>query len=411
MMRLRTSGRVVASIIVIGVGVGVGGCKKEAPPQPPPLAPIVAPEPPPPPPEPRADAECAAPIATSPAAELKMGSRKASAAGSKLSFSDPDPDGQWTLGVLGPINEDSGANLLAIKRYLKFFAEEKVDAVAVTGDVGEVPDGIARALVAVAEAKVPVLVIAGNRECKTDYTKALEKASSVSPWVVNMNRYRAVEFPGATVLSLPGYHDPNYITCATGCRYYPSSVDEVVTLAKVAPGPTVLLAHGPFKGEGSQALDYASSGGNVGNPELNKALEDGKIAFGAFSNIKEAGARATDLSGAAVVKPGVWSPAIYLNPGPADTVRWEMNDKSTGTGFAAVLQIKGKEGRWKLYRAKPLTKVEMAEAKKLDPPPRADGVADEAAGADDVAPTPLTATPDAGVKPPSATGVPKTPTE
>ncbi len=381
--------------------MGWVGCKKEAPPEPPAAVPTPPPVPSPPPeqkPE-RADGECAGPISATAATEIQIGSRKASSAGSKLIFSDPDADGQWTLGVLGPINEDSGANLLTLKKYLKFFADEKVDAVAVTGDVGEVSDGIARALMTVAEAEVPVLVIAGNRECKADYAKALEKASAASSLVVNMNRVRAVKFPGATVVSLPGYHDPNYITCATGCRYYPSTVQEVVALAKAAPGPVVLIAHGPFKGEGSQAVDYASSGGNVGNPELNRALEEGKIAFGAFSNIKEAGARATDLTGAAVVKPGVWSPALYLNPGPADTVRWEMNDKSTGTGFAAVLQIKGKEGRWKLYRAKPLTKAEAAEAKKLDPPPRAD--ASDEAGVSDAPPTPLTPATDAGTQAPA----------
>lgn len=382
--------------------LGSGGCKKEAPPAPPPPVAEAPPAPPPPPP-PVADAECAAPIgADTPASEIQIGTHKVQAAGPKLTFKDADPDGQWTLGVLGPINEDSGSNLLAIKKYVKFFTDEKVDAIAVTGDIGEVADGIARVLVAVAEAKVPVLAIAGNRECKAEYSQGVDKATAVSRFVINMNRYRAVEFPGATAVSLPGYHDPNYITCATGCRYFPTTVADVVTIAKAAPGPVVLLAHGPFRGEGSQALDYASSGGNVGNPELNKALEDGKIAFGAFSNIKEAGARATDLSGSAVIKPGAWSPALYLNPGPADTVRWEMNDKSSGTGFAATLQIKGKEGRWKLYRAKPMTKAEVAEAKKLDPPPRADE-----AGTDDVPPTPLTPSADAGVKP--ADAAPKTP--
>jgi hypothetical protein len=59
---------------------------------------------------------------------------------------------------------------------------------------------------------------------------------------------------------------------------------------------------------------------------------------------------------------------LYLNPGPADSTRWEMNDKSVGYGFAAVLTISGKEASWKLYKNAKLTKEEKAEAKKLDPP-------------------------------------------
>ncbi|HZH02991.1 MAG TPA: hypothetical protein VEY30_04340, partial [Myxococcaceae bacterium] len=246
MKHLRVAG------VLASCAVALTGCKKEAPPAPPPAPPpAAASAPPPPPPEPRADPECAAALTETPAAEVQVAGRKATSTGAKLVFADADADGEWTLGVLGPINEDSGANLIALQKYLKFFADEKVDAIAVSGDVGEVADGIARALTALGEAKVPVLVIAGNRECKADFIKGVERASATSGSVVNMNRVRSVEFPGAMVISLPGYHDPNYITCKTGCRYYKSTVDEVVTLAKASTRPAVLLAHGPFQGEGS----------------------------------------------------------------------------------------------------------------------------------------------------------------
>src|SRR4051812_46407061 len=74
-------------------------------------APKPAPTPPPQPPAEavqHADKECAAPLDPGPSSEITIGSRKATAVGSKLTFADKDADGALNLGVLGPINEDSG---------------------------------------------------------------------------------------------------------------------------------------------------------------------------------------------------------------------------------------------------------------------------------------------------------------
>ena len=149
--------------------------------------------------------------------------------------------------------------------------------------------------------------------------------------------------------------------------------------------PVVLVSHGPPRGEGSQALDYTSDG-NVGDAQIPQAIKDGNIAFGIGSNIKEAGGRATDLPGTTVVKEEAWVKSLFLNPGPADnTVAWQMNDGTKANGLAAVLKIKGDQGAWKLFRAKPMTAAEKAEAKKLEPPARPEGGADEGA---DKQPTP-----------------------
>jgi len=215
---------------------------------------------------------------------------------------------------------------------------------------------------------VPVLVIAGNRECQSEFTDGVAEAQKEFSNVVNMNRIRAVEFADATVISLPGYHDPNFTHCATGCRYYQSTLDELVQLAKGSKQPVILIAHGPPKGEGSQALDYAISGGNVGDAQLSRALLDGGIAFGAFSHIKEAGARATDLPGTTLIKPGTATRSFYLNPGPADTITWEMNDGTKSHGMAAVIAIRGSEGSWKAFRARPITARETAQARSLERP-------------------------------------------
>ncbi len=345
--------------------------KKVEPPKPA----VEAPKPPPPAPpkveEPRADAECAAGLEPGPAVDAKVGDHAAKSAGYKLTIDGVGSASALSLGVLGPVNEDSGQNMLALKKYLKFFQDEKVDAIVVTGDIGEVADGIGRVLNVVAEAKLPVLVIIGNRECRADYSDGVAAAQKNSTNIINLNKYRVVELGALSIVSLPGYHEPNYINCATGCRYYKSTVDDAVRAAKDSKVPVVLVAHGPPHGAGNAALDYVSGGENVGDKQIDQAIADGKIRFGLFSNIKEAGGRAAaDPEGTTLVKENTPSDTLYLNPGPADTVGWEMNDGTRSNGMAGVFTFKDGKGSFKIYRAKAMTAAEKAEAKKLDPPKR-----------------------------------------
>ncbi|MFT3837059.1 MAG: metallophosphoesterase [Myxococcaceae bacterium] len=318
--------------------------------------------------EPRALKECAAGLELGPAQDLKFGERAAKLAGYKLSFTDKDADGALVLGLLGPINEDSGENMVALKKYVKYFQDEKADAIVVTGDSGEPAAGIARALSVLAESKLPVLVVIGNRECRAEYTDGVNAARKNYPNVINLNEVRAVEWPELTLVSLPGYHDPAFISCANGCQYFKSTLAEVVQMSKDSKAPVMLVAHGPPHGNGELALDYASVGQNVGDDNINKTITEASIAFGAFSNIKEAGGRASaDPAGTQLVKEGVASKNLYVAMGPADTIGWPMNDGTNNVGMAGTLTIKEGQGTYKILRLKALTAAEKAEAKKLEP--------------------------------------------
>jgi Icc-related predicted phosphoesterase len=367
--------RTSAAACGLSLSLVLWGCpekKVEAPPPPRTEARAEAkPLPPPPAPAPRADKECAAPIDPGPTSELKFGDRVAKLSGARLSFTDKDADGTLNLGVLGPINEDSGANMIALKKYVKFFTDEKVDAIVVTGDSGEVASGIARVLKELAATRLPVFVIIGNRECRSEYTDGVNAAKAEMPNIVNMNEVRVVEFPELTLISLPGHHDPRYFGCSTSCQYLQSTIDEVVREAKLAKTPVALVSHGPPHGQGKLALDVAGGTENVGDEAITRAIADGKIAFGFFSNIKEAGARATkDAAGTQLLKEGEPSDTLYLNPGPADaTVGWDMNDGTRAVGLAAVFSLKDGKGSYKLLRLKPMTAAEKAEAKRLEPVP------------------------------------------
>ncbi len=363
-----------SALFVLGLlGVFALGCpeKKVEPPKPvePPKKVEAPPTPPKPAEEQHALKECAAPLELGPAQELKLGDRAAKLSGYKLTFTDKDPDGQLVLGLLGPLNEDSGENMVAIKKYVKYFTDEKADAIVVTGDSGEPASGITRVLSALAESKLPVFVVIGNRECRADYTDGVNAAKKAFPNVFNLSEVRAVEFPELTLVSLPGYHDPAFISCTNGCQYFKSTLSEVVQMAKDSKVPVMLVSHGPPHGSGDQALDYASAGGNVGDENINKTIADASIAFGVFSNIKEAGGRAAaDPAGTQLVKEGVPSKSLYVAMGPADTIGWDMNDGTKNVGMAGLLTVKDGQGSFKVMRLKPLTAAEKAEAKKLEPP-------------------------------------------
>ncbi|MBK7860440.1 MAG: metallophosphoesterase [Archangiaceae bacterium] len=372
---------------VLGVTLMLWGCpekKVEAPAKP--AEPARPANPPQPPAEaqPRADKECAAPLDPGPASDVTVGTRTAKASGSKLTFADKDADGAFSLGVLGPMNEDSGENMLALKKYLKFFADEKVDAIVFPGDVGEVADGIARVLkTAAAEMKVPVLVVIGNSECRAEYTDGVDLAKKDASNIVNLNAYRVLEFPEVTVVSLPGYHDPNFMRCQTGCRYFKSTVDEVISASKASKAPVVLISHGPPHGTGNAALDFSSAGDiNAGDAEVNRAIKEGNVAFGLFSNIKESGGRGTaEAEGTTQVKEGAWSKTLFLAAGPADTMKWSMNDGTTSYGMAQVLTVKDGQASFKVLRNKQMSASEKAEAAKLAPPKREEVAAPENAKA------------------------------
>jgi Icc-related predicted phosphoesterase len=365
------------TVAALGVTLGLLGCTEKKTEVPPPAPkPVEAPKPAPVvppavPAEPAADKECAAPIDPGPATELKFGARAGTQTGARLTFKDADADGALTFGVLGPVNEDSGLNMLAVKKYVKFFQDEKADAIVVTGDVGEVASGIGRVLEELGGTSLPVFVVIGNRECRAEYTDGVNAAKAKFPNIVNMNEVRLVEFPELTLLSLPGYHDPSYINCKTGCQYTKGTITELVKVAKESKAPLALVAHGPPHGSGNQALDFAGAGGNVGDEAIAKAIADANIAFGFFSNIKEAGGRATkDTAGTQLLKEGEASKTLYLNPGPADTMGWDMNDSTKSVGMAAVFTLKGGDASFRMLRLKPPSAAEKAEAKKFDPPAR-----------------------------------------
>ena len=312
------------------------------------------------------DRSCVGAIDTAVPKQVTIAGKKAELNGYKLTFLDKDADDQAVFGVLASINEDTAGNLFNLKRYVEWFKTNKAEAIIVDGDTGDSEASIEHSLALLAESGLPVFVAIGNHECKTDYNDAILSVQKKADNIVDLGKVRYVDYDDADLVSLPGYHDPQFVHCPTSpCIYTKNDVDDLAAVAEKANDAVVLVSHGPPHGNTPSAIDAIEGGKNIGDPNLNTLIAEAKIPFGVFGNVKEAGGHATDLTGQNVIKEGTPSGALYLGAGPADSVAWTMNDGTTSEGMAALLTVKGKQASYQIFRAKKLTDAERADGQKL----------------------------------------------
>ncbi|RME28107.1 MAG: hypothetical protein D6806_03450, partial [Deltaproteobacteria bacterium] len=322
---------------------------------------------------------------------------------------DKDPDKQITLGILSDSKENTPENRQNLRRILEFFKQKKVEAIIHLGDVASVmtlpeesdievaetgPDGkplskdeinrarrrkLARArreamskgvedivemLSVLAESDLPLFVIIGNRECKSTFNMALATLAEDFPNVFNLNFIRRVDLDDIDIISQPGYHDPEYVHCRWDkCIYFESDTLFLDKLVAEANDPVLLVSHGPPRQKDRNGIDVVSEGANVGCPWLTEAIRRNKIPFGAFGNIQEAGGKATNLDGDTIIPKGKFVDSLYINPGPADSMAWSMNDGTESHGMAAVLEIVDNKARYEIFRVGQEAEPKPAPAK------------------------------------------------
>ena len=316
-------------------------------------APIEKKKAPPPPAAAKADnADCFAPWKADGAeTAIAAGSRQFVQTGTKLTEKSTDEDKKAVIGVLANIKEDTPQNLKNIEQFLAFFEEKKADAIVVAGDVGETKQQIENALMPIAAKGLPTFVIIGNRERKSDFNDALAAVAAKHPNVVNLNKVRLAAMDDVAIVSVPGYYDKAYIHATEGCHYTAADVDATKPIiASVKDKPVVVVSHGPPKQAGSEALDRTLEQANVGDPALAKLLSGAGVKFGIFSNIQEAGGRATDLSGEKLLSANEPQDALFLNPGATDSVSWKMNDGTRSVGMAAIMTVEGSKAWFDVKR-------------------------------------------------------------
>ncbi len=291
---------------------------------------------------------CVGPVVEGAAETLKVGAAEWEFAGSTVRMKSGVNDGALTIGAVADIKEDTDENKSNLETLVAWFEKEAVDLIVVAGDTGETQPQIENVLTILAGANVPVFNIIGNREGKTDYGKAM--ASLRPKNVFDLNVVRRIDTPVADIVSMPGYFNPSYIHSDDGCQYFAEDVAALSALVGTCDSPVVLVSHGGPRQEGPEALDRTAEGANVGDPALTRLLEERKVPFGIFGNIHEAGGRATDRAGENVLAEKDFHTELYLNPGPADGVRWMMNDGSLSVGMGAVMKIKDGLAAYKTKR-------------------------------------------------------------
>ena len=254
------------------------------------------------------------------------------------------------LGLLAAIKDFSPETRANLSQFIAAFHKAGVSAIVVDGDsaygVDDQDSVLAELFDYLGQQGLPVLAVIGNSESRSAFNRAALDAFRKTHNVINLDLVRRVEGDGFTVVSLPGYYDKRFIHESAGCPYSTDDVEELPGLARGAPSPVVLVTHGPPRQEGKSALDATTDGKNVGDPALSTAIVDGKIAFGVFGHILEAGGRATDLSGKKQIRQNTPVAQLFVNPGPAFADPWPLNDGRVSHGMAAILTIKGGKGEW-----------------------------------------------------------------
>lgn len=302
----------------------------------------------------RADPLCMADWAPGGEATARTaGDRTFSLTGTQLVETSKDADNKAVLGVLANIKEDTPENLKNIAAALAYFKMKNVDSIVVVGDLGETQAQIEAAMKPIVATGLAVFTVVGNREKRSDYAAALKTLSAANPNIVDLNQARLVQLDDVALVSVPGYYDKAYIHAEDGCQYFAGDLEATKPAVKAAAGtPVVLISHGPPRQEGSVAIDRTLEEANVGDANLTKFIEETGIKFGVFSNIQEAGGRATDPSGRSLIKPSTPSDSLFLNPGAIDAVSWQMNDGSRSLGMASVLTIENGKASYEVFALK-----------------------------------------------------------
>ncbi|MBK8479639.1 MAG: hypothetical protein IPL40_00445 [Proteobacteria bacterium] len=255
--------------------------------------------------------------------------------------------GSLRLGVLADTHEALPQTLAQLARLVDRFAAARVDAVAVLGGIDSAFVGAVRILRAL-RGPWTLLALAGDRSSAEGFQAALRHAD---PAAIDLTRTQIVALPALTVIGVAGYHLPHHaLAGAQGCGYDAADLALLGARLRGTARPRLLLAHGPPRGRGPDAVDRAWGAINIGDPALRPWIASAEVRFGVFGHVHEAAGRATRLDGSPLA-PGVWSDSLLLQVGSSDGLphHQRANDPSTGEwsgATAAVIEIDGERARY-----------------------------------------------------------------
>lgn len=273
--------------------------------------------------------------------------------GHKLVQLTRDADKVLRIGVVSAIKDARPETLAQVDRAIDWLAAQGLDLLVLNGDLGTSELDLEATFPRIAARGFLTVATIGNTESCGSFNRAAYDVHQQHPSFVNGNWARVLVLDDATVLTLPGYHDRAFVHTGGGAHYKPTDLEVLDQMARAAPKPHVLVAHGPPRQAGKAALDLTYDDGNVGNPAMTELIEGLDIKFGLFGHILEAGGRGTDLKGKARA-PRKWHPSLYVNAGTINPDPWAMLDKKTSTGLAIHVELEaGKRARYRVERFRP----------------------------------------------------------
>lgn len=253
-----------------------------------------------------------------------------------------------TVGVLSALKDVTPATRKNVARAVAAFRKARVDLVLANGDVALNEFDLEEAMEILGQTGYPTFVLIGNSEGRGAFNRAFLTAEQRHPNLFNLNWVRHVDLGSVHLVSLPGYYNAEFVRNSAGCSYGATEIeavgnriDAIQTDRKIA----VLVAHGPPRSRGEQAIDRAHEWGNVGDPAMADLIEQHDVRYGLFGHILEAGGRAAiDVRLGKEARPGKRYRRLYLNAGTASAMPWQMLNGKTSHGMAAIVTISPRGG-------------------------------------------------------------------
>lgn len=281
--------------------------------------------------------------------EVQIGDKRFIFEGSNARIeSKARPQREIKFGVLSGIKDWHPDTQTNLRYFINEWKKEQVEGIIMGGDLAYEEEDLTKIMELFAETNLPLYVVVGNNDSRAEFNRVLRKLSKKHNNIVNMDMVRILKGDGFDMISLPGYYDKKYTRGSSSCTYKPEDAQELVRQSENIDEPAILITHGPMKLNGKDAIDYAWEAGNVGDEHLSDALKEAKnIKFGIMGHILEAGGKANTIDGR-LVKQGVYSDTLFLNPGPAQSLGWKMLDGKTSYGMAATFYLKGKKAKYRI---------------------------------------------------------------
>lgn len=263
------------------------------------------------------------------------------------------PGTRVVLGALAGIAEPTAENLANIDRALAVFRDAGTSAIVVAGGVGRNSAQMAAILERLAQAPVPVLVVPGSQESFDELRQTMNAASTAHPQLIDMTRVRRVRIGGATILSLPGHHNPFYLEAKErGCAYTVADIEATLALAE-EKRDNILISPTPPRGVGSAAVDRGRGDVNIGDSDLGSALTNSLISFGLFGYVYESAGHGTQADLTTPVPESVSSSSLMLQLGAVEAVPMALSGGGRLAGVAHIVEVAGRSAKFRTISLAP----------------------------------------------------------